>query len=109
MGIPQNVRLYVDFAPWQLAYRLYICADIDGRPALGTLTFTELREGKQFPHETARFSEIEAQGLVDSFWQSGIRASQGKQSEGVNGAQGRHLEDMRAIVFSKLNITAPGA
>lgn len=46
----------------------------------------------------------DAQRLADELWQAGVRPTQGKQSEGVTGAQTRHLDDMRAIVFHKLGI-----
>jgi hypothetical protein len=50
-----------------------------------------------------------AQRLMDMLWDAGMRPTQGKQSEGVTAAQARHLDDMRTICFSKLNIAAPNA
>jgi hypothetical protein len=49
----------------------------------------------------------EAQRLMDELWNCGCRPTQGKQSEGVTAAQGRHLEDMRALAFTKLNVERP--
>lgn len=49
----------------------------------------------------------DAQRLADELWAAGVRPAQGKQSEGVTGAQGKHLEDMRAIAFGKLMLQAP--
>ena len=54
-----------------------------------------------------RMWHTDAQELMDSLWSAGLRPAQGKQSEGVTAAQGRHLEDMRAIAFGKLNMQAP--
>lgn len=48
-----------------------------------------------------------AQALMNDLWDCGLRPAQGKQSEGVTAAQARHLEDMRAISFAKLNISPP--
>jgi len=52
-------------------------------------------------------TEDEAQGLIDELWRCGLRPTQGKQSEGVNNTQEKHLEDMRAIAFAKLKVSAP--
>ena len=47
------------------------------------------------------------QELIDALWAIGLRPTQGRQSEGVTAAQGRHLEDMRAIAFGKLDVEKP--
>lgn len=49
-------------------------------------------------------TEEHAQMLANSLWDSGIRATQSNQSHGMFEAQGRHLQDMRKIVFDKLKI-----
>ena len=51
--------------------------------------------------------DARAQRLMDELWTAGLRPTQGKQSEGVTAAQGRHLEDMRAIAFAKLEVAKP--
>ena len=48
-----------------------------------------------------------AQKLIDALWQCGLRPTMGKQSEGVTAAQARHLEDMRALAFTTLNVKRP--
>ncbi len=48
-----------------------------------------------------------AQALMDMLWSAGIRPVAGRQSEGVTAAQGRHLEDMRALAFTKLGVERP--
>lgn len=45
--------------------------------------------------------ESSAQVLMDDLWQCGIRPTEGVGSAGAFAAQGRHLEDMRALVFKK--------
>ena len=40
-----------------------------------------------------------AQKLIDSLWDAGLRPTEGSGSAGSFAAQGRHLEDMRKIVF----------
>lgn len=41
----------------------------------------------------------QAQKLMDNLWDCGIRPSEGSGSAGSFAAQGRHLEDMRKLVF----------
>lgn len=50
-----------------------------------------------------------AQALADELWRIGFRPTQGKQSEGEAGARMKHLEDMRAIAFAKLDVQRPEA
>ena len=47
------------------------------------------------------------QSLMDELWNVGLRPTQGKQSEGQMGATERHLQDMRAIAFTKLQVQKP--
>ena len=44
---------------------------------------------------------------MDSLWACGLRPTQGKQSEGQVAAVERHLADMRAIAFTKLEVPQP--
>jgi hypothetical protein len=48
-----------------------------------------------------------AQRLMDELWNVGFRPTQGKQSEGQVAATERHLDDMRAIAFAKLEVPKP--
>ncbi len=41
----------------------------------------------------------EAQSLMDEIWNCGIRPTEGAGSAGAFAAQGKHLEDMRSLVF----------
>jgi hypothetical protein len=52
----------------------------------------------------ARLSEAEAQLLMDSLWEAGIRPAAGAGSVGQLGAVERHLSDMRAIAFGQLQL-----
>jgi hypothetical protein len=49
----------------------------------------------------------QAQLLIDALWDVGFRPTQGKQSEGQVAATEHHLNDMRAIVFAKLQVPKP--
>lgn len=43
-----------------------------------------------------------AQTLMDDLWNCGLRPTEGSGSAGAFAAQGKHLEDMRKIVFDKI-------
>lgn len=47
--------------------------------------------------------KTEAQVLIDSLWDCGLRPSEGSGSAGAMAATVRHLEDMRTLVFTKKN------
>jgi hypothetical protein len=70
------------------------------------LEFTEVPEGSPL-QPTFRLYHDEAQELMDRLWACGLRPTQGKQSTGQLEAVERHLADMRAIAFTKLEIDQP--
>lgn len=57
------------------------------------------REEFTYSEPTARLQKEEAQELMDSLWQCGLRPSEGSGSAGALAATQKHLEDMRALVF----------
>lgn len=57
-----------------------------------------------FTPPVAMLTAQECGDLMDSLWNAGIRPSNGEGSTGQLHATERHLEDMRSIVASKLNI-----
>lgn len=46
----------------------------------------------------------EAQSMMDTLWDCGIRPSEGSGSAGAMAATQKHLDDMRSIAFKKLGI-----
>ena len=90
-------------APWGGAIKVLLRSR--ERVATG-LTWETLPEGS-YLEPTFTLSDEDAQRLMDDLWNCGLRPAQGRQSEGVTAAQGRHLEDMRTIAFGKLNMAAP--
>ena len=78
----------------------------DGNQAATGLTFESYTPG-EYVRPFLQLTNPEAQKLADQLWSAGIRPSQGHNSEGVTAAQERHLTDMRAIAFAKLNIDTP--
>jgi hypothetical protein len=71
------------------------------------LQFTEGREGECIIDPTFSLPYEQAQELMNALWNIGLRPVQGKQSEGQVAAVERHLADMRAIAFSRLEIKQP--
>lgn len=51
---------------------------------------------------TFRLREAEAQALMDMLWDCGLRPSEGSGSAGALAATQRHLDDMRRLVFGKM-------
>jgi hypothetical protein len=90
--------------PYALAVGIYIR---QGSGLVTNLTFTKVDDGEMHS-PSFRLHVSEAQARMDSLWTAGLRPAAGKQSEGVTAAQGRHLEDMRALAFAKLNVATPG-
>ncbi len=48
-----------------------------------------------------RITTDEAQQMMDSLWDCGLRPSEGSGSAGSLAATQRHLDDMRTLVFGK--------
>jgi hypothetical protein len=52
-------------------------------------------------------TEEEAQGLMDSLWDAGIRPAGSQGSAGEKTALSKHLEDMRRIAFLHIDGSKP--
>lgn len=53
----------------------------------------------EFVVATARIDSTEAQRLMDSLWDCGVRPTSGAGSAGAMAAVQSHLQDMRTLVF----------
>lgn len=58
----------------------------------------------EFAEPFVRIDRSEAQELMDSLWQCGIRPTEGTGSAGSLAATQKHLEDMRTIAFRALGM-----
>jgi hypothetical protein len=56
------------------------------------------------PDSIINLSDEEAKNLMDELWQTGVRPSSGEGNAGQLGATEKHLNDMRKIVSSKLEV-----
>lgn len=61
--------------------------------------FDRQPDGSQWPQPMLRLNPTEAQALIDSLWDCGLRPSEGSGSAGALAATQRHLDDMRRLVF----------
>lgn len=98
-----NIRFHANYEIWNESIALYAKSN-DG--IASRIEFKAADDGL-IPEPFARIDMESAQHLANALWDAGIRPAQGKNSEGVNAAQGAHLQDMRAIAFGKLGITKP--
>lgn len=90
-------------------FRFYLLDhDENGQRLLAEqIHYTPIEPGSPASAPTFSLHGDAAQQLIDALWQAGLRPTQGRQSEGVTAAQARHLEDMRALAFTKLNVEKP--
>lgn len=100
-AIPGTLWLRATTTPWRRDVELRLAVVDGARMAIATgLTMDEGQEGQ----DVAPFLTIDytmAQALMDELWECGLRPSKGTGSAGAFEAQGRHLEDMRSLVFAK--------
>lgn len=86
------------------------------------LFYTTLQDGKRFTAQMAKHVELveweasaahpplvslsthEAQQLMDSLWDCGLRPSEGTGSAGSLAATHAHLKDMRTLVAKQLGV-----
>lgn len=99
------LRLVAHKDPWSEQVEFMLLHHVSGKPraACGPLQFIEIPEGAQV-NPTFCLHGPEAQELMDMLWNCGLRPTQGQSSAGQLDAVERHLADMRAIAFNKLEI-----
>ncbi len=96
-----EVRAFHSFADDEIQ----IYGRVNGKPVIRTEW--EVADNRSMSRPMLRLEQRQAQILIDDLWAVGLRPTQGKQSEGMFAAQGRHLEDMRAIAFDKIKVEKP--
>lgn len=111
--IRQGYQLGCSYEFWRgpehVSFWLFKFDDLGKRLAADSITWVETREGMERANPTFDLPMERAQRLMDMLWEAGLRPVAGKQSEGVVSAQSRHLEDMRALAFTKLGVEKPVA
>lgn len=105
--IDNRLRFHCEQSLYADGFKLHIAT---GRPVNAyakPIEFEAVPEGTPVERPAMVLDRDAGQELIDTLWAAGLRPTQGRQSEGVTAAQGRHLEDMRALAFGKLNIAQP--
>jgi hypothetical protein len=99
------IRAIAHQDPWSEKVGVLLVKHETGKPRLiaKPLDFAEVPAGAPVD-PTFSLQRDEAQELMDMLWSCGLRPTQGKSSAGQLDAVERHLADMRAIAFNKLEI-----
>lgn len=86
--------------PWTNQIDILLFSEENGRRTVVTdLVASTLEPGTCVSGPSLTMEREEAQALMDSLWQCGLRPSEGTGSAGALAATQRHLEDMRKLVF----------
>ena len=97
------MRIHLETSMWSELVNVYLR---DGNQFATAITWEPIPTGLTTP-PVATMTPTEAQELMDNLWRCGFRPTEGKGSAGQLAATDRHLQDMRAIAFHKLGVTAP--
>ena len=107
---PRDVEMRVFRDPGWRAFSLYAFQRVDHNrrsDKCGRLVFDVPYEAGDQPQATARLEPEDAQVLMDSLWDAGLRPTQGHGTAGQLSATQAHLDDMRAITADKLKVQLP--
>ena len=100
MRNPRKTRFFFSKSMIGDYYQVFVTENIGGKQFLHPLTEpVEIDEMAMHHEPTFRITPDEAQHLIDGLWDAGFRPTEGSGSAGSFAAQGRHLEDMRKLVF----------
>jgi hypothetical protein len=85
--------------------RLYGFAERQGQSSghANQLTFRPDIEG-QVAESFAALDATEAQALMDDLWTCGVRPTEAAGSAGQAAAMQRHIDDLRAVLFTTLKV-----
>lgn len=106
-----DVRIRAMYDPTWAAVGIHIINEpIDHAPreiqVVTDFIVTAIDRGKATP-PICYLQDQKAQQLMDDLWAAGFRPQSMRYSDLTFEAQGKHLNDMRAIVATKLNIKLP--
>lgn len=74
-----------------------------------SLQFKTVEDGEIVPVPTMQLHMDDAQRLIDSLWDAGLRPTEGAGSAGAMAATQQHLQDMRRLVFDERRVEMSGA
>jgi len=103
----RKLRLLVSEEPWGPLVGFSIQQELGGRFLVASeIEMKEVREGSLI-QPTFHLEAAEVQSLFNRLWVLGYRPKDGTGNSGHIGSIERHLEDMRALAFGKLNVDKP--
>lgn len=103
MGLPienAGVSVFARSNPYGFGLSLHIVSATDRTGCRGVL-MEKIDAGMEMPTALVLRRE-QAQELMDSLWNVGVRPTEGMGSAGSFAAQAAHLSDMRSIAFASL-------
>ncbi len=96
--ILDDIKIVTRLLPWSGSIELL--GMVNGSHAIVPVTIEKATEGEIIrPFIVLQFHQ--AQTLMDSLWDCGLRPSEGSGSAGAMAAVQEHLKDMRRLVFAK--------
>ena len=87
--------------PWADNIQVLISEHKDGKIFVASDLLMREANPAEIYDPTLYLRREEAQDLMDSLWDCGLRPSEGTGSAGALVATQKHLEDMRKLVFEK--------
>ena len=97
-----NLQFYIESDISANGYGLYIF-NRETREVVKPLETEVIKKDVQIPR-AAVITSTQAQHLMDSLWDVGIRPNEGSGSAGSLKATENHLQDMRKIVFHEMGM-----
>ncbi len=106
-----NLHIYAQRVDFGLRIALYIyrrgSAGVDAVAEPLTLRTITNQEVGMSHQPTLQLNPTQAQELIDTLWDCGVRPTEGSGSAGALAATQRHLEDMRVLVFQQIGAEKP--
>jgi len=102
----RRLRAFARKHSWTDQFDIYIGERLEnGRTAaIKEVIFQEIQEGMIAPDSPLHLTPEAAQELMDSFWQCGLRPSEGSGSAGSLKATQDNLKDLRGLADRLLTI-----
>lgn len=105
----QPLRARALMQPWRNCIDLHLYQQMpDGSVNVVTrFEITRHEPGVIPPDASISLSIPEAQSLMDQLWDCGLRPTEGTGSAGALAATQKHLDDMRALAFARMEVPKP--
>ena len=98
----RSIQFYAKMSPFYDRVEIYVRQKIGDKLAFARSIVLEPMEEGQMPDPMLEIEREDAQTLMDTLWECGLRPSAGIGSVGQLGAIKNHLQDMQKIAFMLL-------